>query len=83
MGGFVCISAAARFGDRLAGAVIIDSPVRRPDPEAEEGAHGKSFRNPKVYPTPEAALARFRLVPPQPCENRVLNILNEGGYPRG
>ena len=72
MGGFVCITAAATFGDRLAGAVIIDSPVRRPDPEAEEGAHGRSFRNPKVYATREEALARFRLVPEQPCENDYL-----------
>ena len=52
MGGFVCISAAALYGDLLAGAVIVDSPVTRPDPEAEEGASGKSFRNPKRYPRP-------------------------------
>jgi pimeloyl-ACP methyl ester carboxylesterase len=69
MGGFVCIAAASRFGEKLAGAIIVDSPVRRPDPEAEEGAHGRSFRNPKLYPSVEAALERFRLVPPQPCEN--------------
>ncbi len=69
MGGFVTITTAVRYGDRLAGAVIVDSPVTRPDPEAEEGARGKSFRNPKVYPSPEKALERFRLVPEQPCEN--------------
>ena len=57
MGGLVAIAAAAEFGDRLAGAVILDSPVRRPDPEEEEGAHGKAFRNPKVYPDVETALA--------------------------
>ena len=69
MGGFVTITTAAVYGDRLAGAVIVDSPVTRPDPEAEEGARGRSFRNPKVYPTPEKALERFRLVPEQPCDN--------------
>lgn len=69
MGGFVCITAAALYGDRLAGAVIVDSPVTRPDPEAEEGASGRSFRNPKVYATPGEAYAHFRLVPSQPCEN--------------
>ncbi len=69
MGGFVAIQTAASFGDRLAGALVMDSPVRRPDPEAEEGAHGRSFRNPKVYPSEAAALERYRLVPPQPCEN--------------
>jgi len=40
MGGFVSIAAAALYGDRLAGAVILDSPVTKPDPEAEEGARG-------------------------------------------
>lgn len=69
MGGFVCIAAASLFGDRLAGAVILDSPVRRPDPEAEEGARGRAFRNPKTYPTAEEALRHYRLVPEQPCEN--------------
>ncbi len=69
MGGFVCIVTASLYGERLAGAILVDSPVRRPDPEAEEGARGKSFRNPKVYPDPESALRRFRLVPDQPCEN--------------
>ncbi|MCG8588576.1 MAG: alpha/beta hydrolase, partial [Proteobacteria bacterium] len=60
---------AAEYGDQLAGAVILDSPVRRPDPEAEEGARGRAFRNPKVYPTIEQALQHYRLVPEQPCEN--------------
>ena len=72
MGGFVCITAASRYGDRLAGAVILDSPVRRPDPEAEEGARGRAFRNPKTYATAEEALQHYRLVPEQPCENRFI-----------
>ena len=66
MGGFVSIHTASLFGDRLAGTVILDSPVRRPDPEAEEAAYGNSFRSPKVYRTKEEALARYRLVPDQP-----------------
>jgi len=69
LGGIVTILCAAEHGDRLAGVVIVDSPVRRPDPETQEGSSGKSFRNPKTYPTEEAALAHFRLVPPQPCDN--------------
>lgn len=69
MGGFVCIAAASLYGDQLAGAVILDSPVRRPDPETEEGARGRAFRNPKVYATQEEALRHYRLVPEQPCEN--------------
>jgi len=69
MGGFVTITLAALHGDRLDGAIIVDSPVRRPDPEMEEGARGRMFRNPKTYPDLDAALERFVLVPPQPCEN--------------
>jgi len=72
MGGFVCMTTAARYGDRLAGAIILDSPVERPDPESEEGARGRSFRNPKVYETREQARARYRLVPDQPCANDFL-----------
>ncbi len=66
MGGFVTIATAVEFGPRLAGAVVLDSPVRRPDPEEEEGARGKAFRNPKVYPDVETALRHFRTVPDQP-----------------
>jgi len=67
LGGMVTIMTAARFGDRLAGAVIVDSPVRRPDPESEEGRSGRSFRSPGVYPDVETALRHFRLIPQQPC----------------
>ncbi len=69
MGGFVSMSTAVRYGDRLAGAVIIDSPVRRPDPESEEGARGRAFRNPKTYATAAEARAHYHLVPEQPCDN--------------
>jgi pimeloyl-ACP methyl ester carboxylesterase len=66
MGGFVAIGAAARHGDRLAGAIVVDSPVRKPDPESEEGRGGRMFRAPKTYPALETAMEHFHLVPPQP-----------------
>ncbi|MFV0526310.1 MAG: alpha/beta fold hydrolase [Acidimicrobiales bacterium] len=69
MGGHVAIAAAARFGDRLAGALILDAPVWRQDPESEEGERGRMFRNPKTYPDLETAVEHFHLQPPQPCEN--------------
>lgn len=72
LGGMVAIVAAATYGDRLAGTVVLDTPVRRPDPESVEGARGKAFRNPKTYPTLEEALDHFHLIPPQPCENRYI-----------
>ena len=69
MGGFVSIITASRHGDELAGAVIVDSPVRRPDPEREEAQRGRLFAAPKTYPSLEEAMGHFVLVPPQPCEN--------------
>ena len=69
MGGFVTIATAALYGAQLAGAVIIDAPVHRPDPETMEGVAGGMFRAPKVYPDLEAAVGHFHLVPPQPCDN--------------
>ncbi len=69
MGGIVAINTAVLYGDRLAGTIILDSPVKRPDPESVEGFRGKAFRNPKIYGSIEEALSRYRLVPDQPCSN--------------
>lgn len=69
LGGMVTIQTAATFGDRLAGAVIVDAPVRRPSPESEESRSGHAFRMPGVYETKAEAVSHFALVPRQPCEN--------------
>ncbi len=66
-GGFVTMLTGGLYGDRLAGTVIIDSPVNPPDRPG-----GPPRREPKphnVYPTIAQALARFRLMPPQGCDN--------------
>ncbi|MGH6871437.1 MAG: alpha/beta fold hydrolase [Rhizomicrobium sp.] len=66
-GGFVTMLTGALHGDRLAGTVIVDSPVNPPD---RPGGPPKRVIKPhKVYPTMAAALARFRLMPPQTCDN--------------
>jgi pimeloyl-ACP methyl ester carboxylesterase len=69
MGGIVSIITASVYGDRLAGAIIVDAPVRKPDPESDSGRRGADFRNPKVYPDRATAKRHFRLVPAQPCDN--------------
>ena len=69
MGGLVGIITASVYGDRLAGAIIIDAPVRKPDPESDSARRGQEFRRPKTYPDRETAKQHFRLVPSQPCEN--------------
>jgi pimeloyl-ACP methyl ester carboxylesterase len=66
-GGFVTMLTGALHGDRLAGTVIVDSPVNPPD---RPGGPPKRIIKPHhIYPTMAAALARFRLMPPQTCEN--------------
>lgn len=69
MGGRVSMITAALYGDRLAGAIIVDAPVRRLDPESDRAESGKAFRNPKTYPDLQTALTHFRLIPEQPCEH--------------
>lgn len=70
LGGLVAIQTAYDHCDSISGAVVVDTPVRRPDPESEAGARGQAFRRPGLYPDPETALEHFRLIPEQPCENR-------------
>jgi pimeloyl-ACP methyl ester carboxylesterase len=70
MGGVCAILTAATYGDRLAGAIIVDTPLAQPAPEAQDAARPSgSFRRKKIYPDRETAMAHFRLVPPQPCEH--------------
>jgi len=62
MGGFITIVTAARHPEGLDGVIVCDSPVTEADPEIS--AHD-AFGRPRTYPTVEAAVARFRTVPPQ------------------
>ena len=73
LGGFVSTVAAARHGDQLAGAVIVDAPVGRIDPEQEAATRRRAFSPVKnAYADRATALARFRLVPPDPLALRFL-----------
>ena len=66
-GGFVALVTATDHGDRFKGAVIVDSPVTPPDrPHRGPNRAGRPHR---VYATLEEALGRFRLAPPQLCDN--------------
>jgi len=69
MGGLVTIITASVYGDCLAGAIVVDAPVRRVDPESDSARRGREFQNPKIYPDRATARQHFRLVPAQPCEN--------------
>ncbi|HEY0935420.1 MAG TPA: alpha/beta hydrolase, partial [Trebonia sp.] len=66
MGGLVTLRLAEMSGSRLQGAVVIDAPVRNLSPEEHAARGQRVFRQLRVYPTREAAIARFRPVPDQP-----------------
>ena len=66
-GGFVTILTGALHGGKLAGTVIVDSPVNPPD--RPHGPPRREIRPHRIYPTLTEALARFRLAPEQPCDN--------------
>jgi pimeloyl-ACP methyl ester carboxylesterase len=67
-GGYMAVKAANLFPDRFAGLVLVDSGIRHPDepPPDRPPMGGRAKR----YPDRQTALARFRLQPPQPCENQ-------------
>ena len=67
-GGIISLETAHTHGDLLTGLVMMDSTVFPPEKSAERPKPRPSSREP-FYPNLPAALARFRLMPPQPCEN--------------
>ncbi|MEJ8279858.1 alpha/beta fold hydrolase [Pseudonocardia spirodelae] len=66
MGGFVTLTAAQRYGDELAGAVAVDSPVRDRSPEERAAREQRAFGPARVHADRAALVARFRTIPPQP-----------------
>jgi pimeloyl-ACP methyl ester carboxylesterase len=76
-GGWVTLAAVERQGERLLGAVVIDSPIGKPDPD--EGytiLRKQNSANPvkanKVYAAIEEPIARFRFLPNQPSTEHYL-----------
>ncbi|HYM32990.1 MAG TPA: alpha/beta hydrolase [Candidatus Cybelea sp.] len=69
-GGFMTTKFGSKYGDEIGGAVIVDSPIRSPEEEARHPLERPPMSKTKrIYDTFEAALARFRLMPEQPCDN--------------
>ncbi|MEQ3746199.1 MAG: alpha/beta hydrolase [Henriciella sp.] len=69
-GGFITMNTGSKFGDRFDGVMIVDSPVRPPDDDWD-GPPSRGRGN-RTYTDLTSALARFRLAPPQPCENHYI-----------
>jgi pimeloyl-ACP methyl ester carboxylesterase len=73
MGGFIALRAAGLFGAALEGIAVIDSPVRDITPEQQAAREERAFGPLRVYPTREAAIARFHPMPDQPALPYVLD----------
>ncbi|MDA0824724.1 MAG: alpha/beta hydrolase [Proteobacteria bacterium] len=70
-GGFMTVQFGVDYGDQIAGAIIADTPIRRPD-DPPPGRAQRIFNYTRTYPTFEEAVARFRLMPAQTCDNNFL-----------
>lgn len=66
LGGFAAFCAAARYGERFEGIIVVDSPIRQPSPEERAGRNHEAFGPLRLYPSSDDALSHFRTVPDQP-----------------
>jgi pimeloyl-ACP methyl ester carboxylesterase len=66
LGGLVSLRAAKIAEFAIGGVIVIDSPIGESTPEDTAATRQFAVRSPSVYPTAEAAIARFRPVPDQP-----------------
>ena len=67
-GGFPTLYCGVEHADRLRGIIMVDSSIQPPEKRWRGPPPRAGFGN-KVYATLTEALARFRLAPPQTCEN--------------
>lgn len=87
-GGFVTLKTGLQYRDRLTGVVLVDSAVRPPDFQWERDPRKSPVRPKRTYPDFDSALARFRLMPPQDCDNAYILdyigrhslVATEGGW---
>jgi pimeloyl-ACP methyl ester carboxylesterase len=69
-GGLVALKTAILHGKKLSGVVLVDFPLR--PPELQNKSSRPWIKPKETYPNREAALKRFRLIPPQPCKNEFI-----------
>jgi len=71
-GGIMALRALASRPARFKGLVLVDSGVRHPDEIRDPDRDIARLSRPKVYPSREVAMSRFRLQPPQQCANQYI-----------
>ena len=69
-GGAMAVKAVNLYPDRFGALILVDSGIRHPDDPLPETLRmgGRA----KAYPDKRTAELRFRLQPPQPCENQYI-----------
>jgi pimeloyl-ACP methyl ester carboxylesterase len=65
LGGVVGLRAAMASGAGLGGIIIVDSPLVHFTPEEDAAADRLAFGPPRLYPTRESVVSRFRPIPDQ------------------
>ena len=69
-GGAMAVKAAGLFPERFGSLILVDSGIRNPDDPPPEHLTMMMGGQTKVYPDKGTAIGRFRLQPPQPCDNQ-------------
>ena len=72
MGGQVALAAAAEHPETVGAVVLLDTKIELPTAATGSLPRGVPARPLRLYPTPEAAVASFRLMPLQPLVNEPL-----------
>jgi pimeloyl-ACP methyl ester carboxylesterase len=68
-GGRIAVGLAHDFGDEIAAAAMVDPPFFAPQNQRKPSPPRAATREHSVRPSLEAIIARFRLAPPQACDN--------------
>lgn len=71
-GGMMALRAFASNPGRFKGLILVDSGVRDPEEMKDRERDVERWSKPKVYPDRETAVSRFRLQPPQQCDNQYI-----------
>ena len=71
-GGMMALRAFSKYPDRFKGLILVDSGVRHPEDVKEREPQLERWAKPKIYPNREIAQSRFRLQPPQLCDNQYI-----------
>ena len=71
-GGMMAQRVVTKYPDRFKALILVDSGVRHPDDVEERDPQLERWAKPKIYPSREIAQSRFRLQPPQQCDNQYI-----------